>query len=296
LIISVASGKGGTGKTTVAVNLALSVQPSVYVDCDVEEPNGHILLKPAMTSQKVVTKRFPRVNLNRCTFCGKCAEFCEFNAIVVLKKDVMILEELCHGCGVCSYFCPEQAIEEIEKSTGVIRKGAVPSESVHFIDGVLNVGETHGAQLIRRVRKEISGSRINIIDAPPGTSCSMVASVKDSDYCILVTESTPFGLNDLKLAVQVVRSLGIPFGVIINKYDERFGDLEAYCRNETISVLLRIPYDRQIAEYYSRGIPLIRGMPHLKTSFRQVFEMIQSTMRMPDEIDADKLLRQESHS
>jgi MinD superfamily P-loop ATPase len=275
----VASGKGGTGKTTVAVNLALSVQPSVYVDCDVEEPNGHILLKPTMTSQKVVAKKFPKVDLNKCTFCGKCSKFCEFNAIVVLKTDVMILEGLCHGCGVCSYFCPEQAIGEIEKSTGVIRKGTVPSESVHFIDGVLNIGETHGAHLIRRVRKEISAGRINIIDAPPGTSCSMVASVKDADYCVLVTESTPFGLNDLKLAIQVVRSLNIPFGIIINKYDERFKELDEYCRDEDISILLKIPFDRKIAEYYSRGAPLINVIPHFKASLQQVFKNIQLTLQ-----------------
>jgi len=289
MIISVASGKGGTGKTTIAVNLALSVQPSVYIDCDVEEPNGHILLKPTISSQKDVAKKFPKVNLNKCTFCGKCSELCEFNAIVVLKTDVMILEELCHGCGVCSYFCPEHAIEEIEKNTGVIRKGTVSSKAVTFIEGVLNIGETHGAQLIRHVRKEIIPGQINIIDAPPGTSCSMVASVKDSDFCILVTESTPFGLNDLKLAIQVVRSLGIPFGIIINKYDEKYLDLDKYCCDDKTPILLKIPFDRKIAEYYSQGTPVVFVMPQWKELFRQVFTNIKSIIQNHEIIVDERL-------
>jgi MinD superfamily P-loop ATPase/ubiquinone/menaquinone biosynthesis C-methylase UbiE len=284
MVISIASGKGGTGKTTIAVNLALSIQHSIYIDCDVEEPNGHILLKPVISSRQYITQKQPKINSERCTFCGKCSELCEFNAIIVLKSEVMIFYDLCHGCGVCSYFCPEHAIQEIERSFGEIRKGYIESESVDFVDGTLNIGEMHGAQLIKQVRKEALPDRINIIDAPPGTSCSMVAAVKDTDYCILVTESTPFGLNDLKLAVHVVRLLGMPFGVIINKYDEHYPALDNYCLSEQIPSLLKIPFDRKIAEYYSQGMPLVYVMPQLKESFRQLFEQIQSVVQKKEMI------------
>jgi MinD superfamily P-loop ATPase len=276
--ISIASGKGGTGKTTVAVNLALSVQPSVYVDCDVEEPNGHILLKPEITSEQIINKKLPQVDFSKCNYCGKCSELCEFNAIVVLKSDVLIFEEMCHSCGVCSYFCPENAIMEIEKSIGEIRRGSVKDKLVDFIDGNLNIGEMSAVPLIKQVREEALNNHINIIDAPPGTSCSMVASVRGTDYCVLVTESTPFGLNDLKLAVKVVCSVGVPFGVVINKYDYNFLDIEKYCAMENIPVLLRIPFDRKIAELYSQGTPFVYSMPQLKEKFRQLFDKICLTL------------------
>jgi MinD superfamily P-loop ATPase len=191
----------------------------------------------------------------------------------------MIFEEMCHGCGVCSYFCPEHAIIKIEKKIGEIRKGCIKSEPIRFIDGTLNIGEMSATQLIKQVRKEALPDRINIIDAPPGTSCSMVASVKASDYCILVTESTPFGLNDLKLAIQVLRLLKLPFGVIINKYDDNYPTLDNYCLSEQIPVMLKIPFDRKIAEYYSRGIPLLHVMPKLKESFCQLFQQIKSVVQ-----------------
>jgi MinD superfamily P-loop ATPase len=276
--ISIASGKGGTGKTTVAVNLALSVQPSVYVDCDVEEPNGHILLKPEITLEQIINKKLPQVDFSKCNYCGKCSELCEFNAIVVLKSDVLIFEEMCHSCGVCSYICPENAIMEIEKSIGEIRRGSVKDKLVDFIDGNLNIGEMSAVPLIKQVREEALNNHINIIDAPPGTSCSMVASVRGTDYCVLVTESTPFGLNDLKLAVKVVRSVGVPFGVVINKYDYNFPDIEKYCAMENIPVLLKIPFDRKIAELYSHGTPFVYSMPQLKEKFRQLFDKICLTL------------------
>lgn len=282
--ISIASGKGGTGKTTVAVNLALSVQPSVYIDCDVEEPNGHILLKPKITSTKFITKRLPGIDLNKCNFCGKCSEVCEYNAIIALKSDVIVFEEMCHGCGVCSYFCPTKAIEEVEKNIGEIRKGFAKTELTKFIEGELNIGEMSASPLIKQVRKEAFENAINFIDAPPGTSCSMVAAVKDTDYCILVTESTPFGLNDLKLAVNVIHSLGVLFGVVINKYDDNFPALEEYCNSENIPILLKIPFDRKIAELYSRGIPPVCALPELKEKFRTLFDKIHTSFLLKEVI------------
>ena len=279
MVISVASGKGGTGKTTIAVSLALSIYHSVYIDCDVEEPNGHIFLEPVIFLRKSVAKKLPSIDFNKCNYCGRCSELCEFNAMIVLKSDVMIFEEMCHGCGVCSYFCPEHAIEEIEKNIGEIRNGYSKSGSIDFVDGILNIGEMSASRLITHVRKEMLPDRINIIDAPPGTSCSMVAAVKGADYCILVTESTPFGLNDLKLAVHVVRSLGVPFGVVINKYDDNFPSLNDYCLSECIPILLTIPFDRTIAEYYSRGIPPVTVIPQLKQRFHQLSTKIRSAVQ-----------------
>lgn len=282
--ISIASGKGGTGKTTVAVNLALSVQPSVYIDCDVEEPNGHILLKPVITDRKAVTKKLPKVDFNKCSYCGKCTELCEFNAIIALKNDVLVFDEMCHGCGLCSYFCPEKAIEETDKNIGEVRTGYAKTELTKFVEGELNIGEMAAAPVIKQVRKEAFPERINFIDSPPGTSCSMVAAVKDSDYCILVTESTPFGLNDLKLAVDVVRSIGVSFGVIINKYDEYFPGVDEYCSSQKITVLLKLPFDRKIAESYSRGVPPVCTFPELKEKFRNVFNKIHSSFLLKETI------------
>ncbi|MBW2183205.1 MAG: ATP-binding protein [Deltaproteobacteria bacterium] len=277
MIISVASGKGGTGKTTIATSLALSVGEVQFLDCDVEEPNGHIFLKPQINVWLSVGIPVPEVDQSKCTFCGKCAEICEFNAIVVIKKKVLFFPELCHGCGGCSYICPENAIKEVERKIGVIERGN--SDKIDFIHGILNVGEPMAPPLIRQVKKRLHNNSNSIIDASPGTSCPVVEAVKESDFCLLVTEPTPFGLNDLKLAVEMLRKLTIPFGVVINCADIGDAEVEKYCAREDIPVLMSIPWDRKIAEAYSRGIPLIEALPEFQNRFSQLYSTIREESR-----------------
>ncbi|MGB3995672.1 MAG: ATP-binding protein, partial [Acetomicrobium sp.] len=217
MIITVASGKGGTGKTTVAVNLALTLENILSVqilDCDVEEPNVHLFLHPEFKYSEIVTLPVPAVDQGKCVGCGKCSEICAFNAIIVLGTKVVIFPELCHGCGGCSRFCPEGAISENPREIGGIKGGW--AGQIGFIQGRLNVGNPLAPTVINAVKKrgKTSQADVAIIDAPPGTTCSVVASLKDCDFCILVTEPTPFGLNDLILAVDVARQLQIPFGVV----------------------------------------------------------------------------------
>lgn len=273
MIISVASGKGGTGKTTIATSLALSLGNVQFLDCDVEEPNGHIFLKPHIGEKTSVCIPVPEVDKSKCSFCGKCAQICEFNALVVIKKKVLIFPELCHGCGGCSYVCPENAIKDADRAIGVIERGN--AGAMDCIHGILNVGEHMSPPLIRQVKKLITNNGNVIIDAPPGTSCSVVESVKESDFCLLVTEPTPFGLNDLKLAVGMIKELRIPFGVIINCADIGDDETQRYCESENISILMTIPWTRKIAEAYSRGTPLVETLPEFKESFFQLYETIR---------------------
>lgn len=278
MIISVASGKGGTGKTTVAVNLALSLDNVQLLDCDVEEPNAHLFLKPEIEERKQAFIPVPKVNEEKCDYCGKCAKVCAYNAIAVLPKtenkkgSVLIFSHLCHGCGACSLLCPQEAINEVNKEIGVIEFGH--AANIEFIHGKLNIGEIMSPPLIRQVRHYSSPSKTVIIDAPPGTSCPVIASIKGSDFCILVTEPTPFGLNDLILAVEVVRKLVIPFGVIINRSDIGNGEVEEYCLKEKIPVLAQIPFDMKIAESYSRGINIVEAIPGYKQIFNKIFQSV----------------------
>jgi MinD superfamily P-loop ATPase len=275
MIISVASGKGGTGKTLVATSLALSLKDSDKVqllDCDVEEPNDHVFLKPEITGSEAVSILAPRVDEEKCTYCGKCAQVCAFKAIAVLGNHVLTFPQLCHGCGACSYLCPEKAISEEGRETGVVEWGR--SDGVGFIQGKLTVGEAMSPPVIRKVKEYASNDGTVIIDVPPGTSCPVVEAIKGSDFCLLVTEPTPFGLNDLTLAVETVRELGIPCGVVLNRAGVGNGKVTEYCQKENIPILLTIPLDTEIARLYSRGIPLVDGMPQWKSSFLQLFDRV----------------------
>jgi len=280
VIISVASGKGGTGKTTVAVNLALAIDTVQLLDCDVEEPNAHIFLNPAIKEKITSTVLIPEVDESKCNYCGKCREVCAYHAIAVLplqndtKGSILIFPHLCHGCGGCSLLCPEKAIREVNKEIGVVEIG--DSGTVQFVHGRLNIGEIMSPPLIKLVKEYIDPARTVIIDAPPGTSCPVIAAVKGSDFCILVTEPTPFGLHDLVLAVEVLQKLQIPFGVVVNRSDIGDGKVDAYCKDNNIPILMRIPFDRDIAFLYSQGIPFVDEKKEYRETFKNMFLRIKT--------------------
>jgi len=276
MIISVASGKGGTGKTLVATSLALSLKERDNVqllDCDVEEPNDHVFMKPTITRSEAVSIPVPSVDEEKCTHCGKCGEVCAYNAIAVTKQKVLIFPELCHGCGACSYLCPEKAISEAANEIGVIEIGY--ADGVDFGHGKLDIGQAMAPPIIRQVKEHASHEGTVIIDISPGTSCPVVEAIKGSDFCLLVTEPTPFGLNDLVLAVETVRQLDIPCGIVLNRAGVGDEKTEEYCREGNLPILLTIPLDTEIASFYSRGIPLVEGLPQWKSSFLELFDKIK---------------------
>jgi MinD superfamily P-loop ATPase len=275
MIISIASGKGGTGKTTVAVNLALSLlnKEVQYMDCDVEEPNAHLFLKPSIQRVNSVGIPVPRIDETKCTSCGKCAKVCEYHAIALIVKTVLVFDEMCHGCGACSYLCPERAILEVEREIGIIQEGY--AHGISFINGILNIGEPMASPLIRKVKERIQKDKIVILDAPPGTSCPVIETVKGSDFCLLVTEPTPFGLNDLELAVGMLEKLGIAKGVVINKADLGDRGVSDYCKSKEIPILMEIPMDRKIAESYSKGIPIVADHPSYIQKFHDLFVKVE---------------------
>ena len=283
MIISVASGKGGTGKTTIAVNLALFLarENSAKVqllDCDVEEPNAHLFLKPNLDSPQPVSIPVPRIDQSKCTYCGKCAEVCAYNALAVLKDQVMVFDQLCHGCGGCTLLCPEKAITEKDREMGVLEAGK--SGSIDFVHGRLTIGEAMAVPVIKAVKERIDPDAVTIIDVPPGTSCPVVESVKGSDYTLLVTEPTPFGLNDLELAVGLVRALEIPTGVVINRADLGDRGVKDYCQREAIPILGEIPYDHNLARLYSRGVAVLNQEERYLQIFARMWALIKSEVEV----------------
>jgi MinD superfamily P-loop ATPase len=274
MIISIASGKGGTGKTTVATNLAVSLESGVQLlDCDVEEPNAHLFIQAVIEGAKTITIPVPEVDMEKCTLCRKCGEICQFKAIVVIGETVLPFHELCHSCGGCVEVCPEGAITEVGRELGVIEYGH--RDGLEFVHGRLRVGEAMSPPLIRRVREYTRPGVLTIIDAPPGTSCPVIASMKGADFVLMVTEPTPFGLHDLKLAVGAARILGIPCGLVINRSDMGDDQATTYARKEDIPVLMEIPFDRRIAEAYSRGQMIVEVMPEWKERFLRLYHQIE---------------------
>jgi MinD superfamily P-loop ATPase len=273
MIISIASGKGGTGKTTIATNLAVALGTDVnLLDCDVEEPNDHIFIQPTITHTEKVSLKVPQVDMNKCSLCGKCQEICQFQAIAVVGTTVLTFPELCHSCGGCMEVCPENAITEIDREMGIFEAGT--RNGVTFAYGRIFVGQVMAVPVIERVRAAVQPDKVNIIDAPPGTSCPVISSVKDTDFLILVTEPTPFGLNDLKLAVGMVKILAIPHGIVINRSDLGDDKVKEYANEENIPILMEIPFDRQIAETYSKGKLLVKELPEWKERFIHLYENV----------------------
>ena len=273
MIISIASGKGGTGKTTIATNLAVALAPKVkLLDCDVEEPNDHIFIQPQITHTEEVSLNVPQVDMGKCSLCGRCQEICQFKAIVVVGKSVLTFHELCHSCGGCLEVCPEGAITEVDRAMGVFERGT--KDGLQFAYGNLYVGQVMAVPLIERVRADVESGMLTIIDAPPGTSCPVISSVKGTDFVILVTEPTPFGLNDLKLAVGMVKILNIPHGIVINRSDLGDDKVKEYADQEGIPILMEIPFSRQIAEAYSRGKLLVEELPGWREKFIHLYERI----------------------
>ncbi len=270
MIISVASGKGGTGKTTVAVNLALSLGNVQLVDCDVEEPNVHLFLDANLERVEEVGIPIPKVDVKRCDFCRECADFCEYHAIAVVPNEVLVFNELCHGCGGCTLVCPQLAISEENRVIGHIDRGN--DDGIELWRGVLNPGEAMATPLIRQLKKRIDSKGIVILDAPPGTACPVIETVQDSDFTILVSEPTPFGLADLSLTVKVLRELSLDFGVVINRADVGDKGVEDFCKKEGIPILMRIPHSLEIAKLYSEGRPFVLELDNWRNEFLRLYE------------------------
>ncbi len=279
--IAIASGKGGTGKTTVSTNLSLFLgemgEKVRYLDCDVEEPNGHLFLKPEILQSHAAVIPIPVIDEKTCNACGACVRFCEYKALIRLGKKVMVFPELCHGCGGCTLLCPSFAISEQTKEIGFVESGI--SGSIGFVHGRLNIGEAMSPPLIRKVLEQATKEAINIIDAPPGTSCPVIASIRNADFVVLVTEPTPFGLNDLGLALDMIQELRIPHGIVVNRAETGNTDAEVFCEKRQVKIIAQIPDDRRIAESYSRGEMILTAVPGIRERFAELWRSIRKQVQ-----------------
>lgn len=280
MVITIASGKGGTGKTLLATGLAQVVAaagttPVHLLDCDVEEPNAALFLRPTLTQAEEVNVLVPKVDLERCTFCGRCAEVCAFHALAVVREQVLLFPELCHGCGSCARQCPSQAIVEESRHLGRVEAGG--AGRVRFAQGLLDVGQAMATPVIRRLKEWAMPAdherALVVLDAPPGNACPVVEALRGSDYAVLVTEPTPFGLHDLVVAVELARDeLGLPVGVVINRDGVGDRSVDDYCARAGVPILLRIPLDRRIAEAYSEGALWVDALPEYRQPLQRLYD------------------------
>lgn len=274
MIISVVSGKGGTGKTSIAVNLALTLEEGQFLDCDVEEPNAFLFLKPKITDQMSVQVSVPEIDTELCNGCGACVKACTYNALAQAGNKILIFENICHSCSACWLVCPQKAIKEGKRTIGTIEKGQL--KSLECIQGELNLKEPSAVPVIKKMKTLIDQNKTTIIDGPPGTSCPAIEAIKGSDFCLLVTEPTPFGLHDLKVIVEVVKEQGIPCGLVINRSqgDDRIA--EEFAQKEKLPILLTIPLEKDIAHLYSKGIPFSQVMPQWQHNFKALLKSIEA--------------------
>ncbi len=274
--ISIASGKGGTGKTLVATSLVLSLmdqpRPVQLLDCDVEEPNAHIFFKMEQTSSQKVFLPIPKVDYDQCQYCGKCVEVCQFNAIALMKRTLVIFPDVCHSCGGCWHLCPTEALQPTPREVGAV--AISQADSFTLVSGILKLGTHISPPVIKAVRAKEDPDSIVIIDGPPGSSCPVMTTVDGTDYCILVTEPTPFGLNDLALAVEMLQVLGVACGVVINRDVPGNDIIDRYCEDKGLPILLRIPLQTEIARAYAKGITLVESDPHWKTKFLELYQRV----------------------
>lgn len=281
LIIAVASGKGGTGKTTVSANLACAAAEAghevSYLDCDVEEPNGHLFLKPRIGRRTQVYIPVPEVDPGKCTSCGACGEICQYSAILCINKNVLTFEKMCHGCGGCRLVCPAAAITEKGREIGIVEEGR--AGGIAFLHGRLNIGEAMSPPLIKAVRSAGQNGVLSIIDAPPGTSCPVITAIKGVDYVLLVTEPTPFGLNDLGIVLDMVQKLGIPHAIVVNRSDPDNNLARDFCRERGGRILAEIPDDRRVAEAYSRGDLAFAAVPGYRERFKELLISVEKEAR-----------------
>lgn len=284
MIITIASGKGGTGKTTVTVNLAASAdQSNIQVfDCDVEEPNSHIFINPEQVHAEEISTMIPVVNMEKCTLCGECEKICQFSAINMIAKKIMIFPEMCHSCKGCLMVCKDDAVQESSRILGKLLRGT-NKDGIDLTWGELRIGEAMSPPLIKQVKERIDKNKIAFVDAPPGTSCPAIEALSDSDYALLVAEPTPFGLNDLSLTVEALKKLKVPIGIVINRADPEQGIIDAYAEKEGIEILQRFPFSREAAAVCSKGLLLSREMPEMKRLFKELLDKILSRVGLQTE-------------
>ncbi|NMC55362.1 MAG: P-loop NTPase [Chloroflexi bacterium] len=276
--IAVASGKGGTGKTTIATSLALSLsaeRETWYTDCDVEAPNGHLFLKPDLTQSTQAVIKIPQIQADRCTMCGKCVEVCQFHALANVVKSIMVFPQLCHGCGSCTLNCPEQAISEVDNPIGMLESG-LTAEGIVFQRGVLSISEPMPTPVIRQLKRmnHVPDDALVVLDSPPGASCSVVETLRGADYALLVTEPTPFGLHDLKQMIGIVQDMHIPAGIVVNRDGIGSPQVEAYLLELSLPILLRVPFDKKIASGIAAGESLIAVRPDYRQNFLDMYQVI----------------------